>query len=432
MHKPVDVIEVRIWSKTAGAVAFDNKLGCYVFEYAGTFARSGIELSPLLMRLDPTKRTFAFPGLSVNTFMGLPPMLADALPDAFGNALINAYLARQGISSAQITALDRLAYMGRRGMGALEFRPVHGPAKTSSLIALDLKDLVEAARKAVSGSFANDQATNAALSNILRVGTSAGGARAKAVVAWNRSTGEICPGQFEAAPGFEHWLLKFDGVSAGALGDGMNFGRIEYAYYLMATAAGIDMAPSELIEENGRAHFMTKRFDRDGDRKHHLQSLCAMKHLDFNQRATHDYMQLFMAIDEMNLGVDARSQVFRRMVFNVLAANCDDHTKNHAFILRQDEAWALSPAYDVTHAYNPSGEWTFQHLMSVNGKFADITQADVMAVAERCEVSNAKDIIRAVEGTVGNWPTYAKQAGLPKEEIARIDRDLASKRQSFW
>ena len=261
------------------------------------------------------------------------------------------------------------------------------------------------------------------------MGTSAGGARAKAVVAWNPQTDQIRSGQFDAAPGFEHWLLKFDGVGKDSeLGGSADYGRIEYAYHLMAHAAGIRMSPCRLLMESGRAHFMTRRFDRDvvdGQTiKHHVQTLCAMSHLDYKQRATHAYAQFFMSIALLELGDDAIGQAFRRMTFNVMAKNCDDHTKNFAFRLKQGGGWELAPAYDVTHAYNPKGEWTYQHLMSVNGKFSDITRADLLAEADRFGVRRPQDALKEVRAALDQWPDFAKQAGLGEKTIAEIHTDF--------
>jgi serine/threonine-protein kinase HipA len=277
--------------------------------------------------------------------------------------------------------------------------------------------LVEEARKAIERDLSVDAQAEAALANIIRVGTSAGGARAKAVVAWNRKAKQIRSGQFDLAPGFEPWILKFDGVGKySELGTGADYGRIEYAYYKMATQAGIVMSECRLLEESGRAHFMTRRFDRDVVNgrtiKHHVQTLCALNDLDFKQRATHAYAQLFMVVAQLGLGDDAISQIFRRMALNVMARNCDDHTKNFSFILRQGGNWELAPAYDVTHAYNPKGEWTFQHLMSVNGKFKDITRADLLAEADRFGVRRPNDLLAEVRAAVENWPSHARKAGL--------------------
>jgi serine/threonine-protein kinase HipA len=280
-----------------------------------------------------------------------------------------------------------------------------------------MKELVEEARRLVQGTFSVDREAKAALANIIKVGTSAGGARAKAVIAWNPKTDEVRSGQFDAAPGFEHWLLKFDGVGKDKeLGTGEGYGRIEFAYYLMAMAAGIQMSDSRLLEENGRAHFMTKRFDReviDGKTlKHHLQTLCAINHLDFRQRGTHDYSQLFMTASVLGLDDAAVDQIFRRMAFNVMARNCDDHTKNFGFILRQGQPWNLAPAYDVTHAYNPKGEWTYQHQMSVNQKFEGISKADLLAVADRFSVRKPENALSEVRAAIDNWSQFAKQAHL--------------------
>ncbi len=426
--KAVDVIEVLLWGKRVGATTADLSLGCYAFEYEPSWKRGNIEVAPLTMPLSDMRPTFTFPSLPKTTYFGLPSMLADALPDDFGNALIDAWMATKGIEKNAITVLDRLAYMGKRGMGAVEFRPARG-SNTESSAPIEMKQLVEEARRLVEGSFAVDHEAKAALANIIKVGTSAGGARAKAVVAWNPQTDEVRSGQFETAPGFEHWLLKFDGVGKDKeLGTGEHYGRIEYAYYLMAKKAGVQMSPCRLLEENGRAHFMTKRFDRE-DRngrhhKHHLQTLCAMNDLDFRQRGTHAYEQLFMVIDRLGLGDEAKNQTFRRMAFNVMARNCDDHTKNFAFLLKQGAAWQLAPAYDVTHAYNPKGEWTYQHLMSVNGEFQTISRSDLIKVADRFGVRKAPDALADVRAALDNWPDFAKDAGLSSTATSEVAKDL--------
>ncbi len=423
MHRTVSVVEVRIWGQLVGAVARDPRLDYYAFEYAPEFIASGIELAPLTMPLSAAGNAFIFTDLPTATFQRLPAMLADALPDDFGNGLIDAWMATKGIAKEASTPLDRLAYMGKRGMGALEFRPVRGPTAKSST-AVQLSRLVESARQAIHGELNSDRNASAALKQLIQVGTSAGGARAKAAIAWNPVTLEMRAGLFETEPGFEHWLLKFDGIGSDReLGSTQSYGRIEYAYSLMAQAAGIQMAPCRLLEENGRAHFMTRRFDRDGNKKHHLQSLCALRHLDYKQKATHDYNQYLQTLLELNLGPDALDEAFRRIAFNVLARNCDDHTKNLALLLPENGAWQLAPAYDVTYAYNPKGEWTYQHLMSVNGKFASITRADLLAVADRFGVGRAPRILKAVQEAVADWPDFARQAALPEKDVGRIGRE---------
>lgn len=426
--KQVPVIEVRIWGKRVGAVALDPKLAYYAFAYDPAWRRMGIELAPLMMPLDQGETPFIFPSLPEATFYRLPGLLADALPDNFGNALIDAWMAEQGIVKTAVTSLDRLAYMGKRGVGALEFKPTRG-SHSESAAPLEMKSLVEAARKVLEGDLSKDELAEAALNNMIHVGSSAGGARAKAVIAWNPQTNVIRSGQFDAAEGFELWILKFDKVGKyEELGPAGPYGRIEFAYYLMAKQAGIDMYPCRLLEENGRAHFMTRRFDRDVVEgktiKHHVQTLCAMDHLDFNQRATHAYAQLFMMIARLKLGDAALDQAFRRMAFNVMARNCDDHTKNFAFRLKQGAKWELAPAYDMTHAYNPKGEWTYQHLMSVNGKFKDITRDDLLVEADRFGVSGPNDILDAVRAALEKWHSFAVQAELSDSAAGTVSKDF--------
>ncbi|MDE2510240.1 MAG: type II toxin-antitoxin system HipA family toxin [Elusimicrobia bacterium] len=424
-YRPVERIEVFLWDKFVGALALDPSLGYYVFAYDQDFGRSGIQLSPLHMPADESERPYAFTDLPEETYRRLPAMLADALPDEFGNALIDKYMAEKGLPKSGITPLDRLAYMGRRAMGALEFKPTRGP-KTARPAALEMNQLVAVARRAVRGTLENDSEAEAALRSIIEVGTSANGARAKAVVGWNRKTQELRSGQFELLPGFEHWLLKFDGMGKDLeLGTSEDHGRIEYAYHLMARRAGIDMPESTLLEENGRAHFMTRRFDREDDgAKHHLQSLCAMDHLDFKKKSANSYEQFFMTMRQLKLGHAADVEAFRRMAFNVMGRNCDDHTKNFSFLLRKGGSWTLSPAYDVTFAHNPEGEWTARHLMSVNGKFDGIKKEDCLALADRFGIGEAPSVLKEVRAAVADWPSFAKTARIHATEMTRIKRRL--------
>lgn len=421
---PVHVVEVLAWGRRVGAVAHDPAAGAYRFQYDEGWRETGVELAPLGMRAHQ-QSSWVFPNLNEDTYYRLPPMLADSLPDRFGNALVTAELARQGVAAHEITALDRLAYLGSRGMGALKFRPPRGPAAQKPT-AIQLSELVVAARQALSGSFCGDYETSAALKQLIAVGTSAGGARAKAIVAWNPETGDIRSGQVPVEEGYEHWLIKFDGVEVDAdLGTSKDYGRIEYAYHRMAVDAGLHMMPSRLQEEGGRAHFMTKRFDRVGNERVHVQSLCAIAHLDFNQRATHDYAQLFDVLDRLDLSPDVRTEAFRRMAFNVAAANCDDHTKNFTFVLAPNAGWELAPAFDVTHAFNPASEWVSQHLMSVNGAFDGITRADLLAVADRFIVPGAVAALEQVLSAVANWGSYAASAGVGTGDSAHVDADIA-------
>jgi serine/threonine-protein kinase HipA len=426
VYRPVTAVEVFVWGKRVGAVASDPRLGYNAFEYDPEFVATGIELAPLTMPLAQAREPFVFPALPELTFHRLPAMLADALPDAFGNALIDAWMSTHGIEKSAITPLDRLAYMGKRALGALEFKPARGPTKPSST-AIELSSLVDSARLAVSGNIGTDGHASDALVQIIRVGTSAGGARAKAVIAWNPKTHELRAGQFDVARGFEHWILKFDGLRANQeLGDPVGYGRIEYAYHLMARRAGMILPEARLLEENGRAHFMTKRFDRTGNTKHHVQTLCAMAHLDYNQKATHDANQLFLTMNQLALRYEEQEEAFRRVAFNVLAANCDDHTKNTSFLRRDGGRWELAPAYDVTHAHNPKGEWTTQHLTGVNGKFTGITRVDLLDLADRFGIGTAPKILQAVADAVAAWPDFGKAAGMDVSAIERIEMDLRS------
>jgi serine/threonine-protein kinase HipA len=419
-YKTVGVVNVYLWGKHVGAVALDPTWGYYVFEYTPDFASMGIEPAPLQM---PVRQggTFMFTDIPEFTFKRLPALLADTLPDDFGNALIDRYMASKGLDKSNVTALDRLAYMGNRAMGALEYKPTRAPPKHKPS-AIVLSDLVTQARRAVEGTLEDDTHANAALRSILDVGTSAGGARAKAVIAWNASTQEIRSGQLDVPDGFEHWLLKFDGMgSDNELGSATAYGRIEYAYSLMAKKAGIDMSACRLLEENGRAHFMTKRFDRAvGNTNHHIQTLCAMNHLDFKKKGTNSYEQLFVTMDKLSLPYEQKEEAYRRMVFNVVGKNCDDHTKNISFRLRQGQPWELAPAYDISFAHNPSGEWTHQHLMSINGRFKDFTRADLLALSNRFGIGSAANVIDQVVSSIALWPTFAAEAAVPRDVANNI------------
>lgn len=424
-HEPVSVIEVRCWGARVGALALDDRSGYYAFEYAPAWLDAGIELAPTTLPTARGKGPFIFPTLPPDTYHRLPSMVADSLPDDFGNALTTAYLANQGVQPAQITPLDRLAYLGTRGIGALEFHPIRGP-RTRKATAIELSELVVAARTTLRGQIQSEDGLTDAISHLIAVGTSAGGARAKAVVALNPATSELRSGQVATDPGFEHWILKLDGMGADLdLGASGNFGRIEYGYSLMAKAAGIEMAACRLLEEGGRAHFMARRFDRtpDGD-KVHAQTLCALGQLDFRRIGAHDYAQLFLQIEQLGSGPDTRAEAFRRMVFNVAAANCDDHTKNFSFLLARDGEWALSPAYDVTHAHSPTSDWTRQHLMSVNGRSTGITKADVAEVGDRFAVPDATAIAAQVLEVVRQWPSFAGEAGVPQATTDQVALDI--------
>ncbi len=424
--------EVQLWGRTIGAVSLADGGQFAAFQYDPAFARSGIEVSPITMPLGD--RVYVFADLPFKTFHGLPGLLADSLPDRFGNALIDAWLATQGRTSESFNAVERLCYTGARGMGALEFAPAIGP-KPQQAKKIEINALVTLAseilnrRKNLKTTFASASRKNA-LNDILRVGTSAGGARAKAVIAWNRETNEVRSGQITAGEGFDYWLLKFDGVTGNRdkeLDDPKGYGAIEYAYYLMATAAGITMSECRLLEESGRRHFMTRRFDRlAGGEKLHLQSLCALAHFDFNHPGVYAYEQAFLIIRQLNLPMATVEEQFRRMVFNILARNQDDHVKNIAFLMDQAGRWSLAPAFDVVYSYNPEGDWTARHQMTMNGKHDGFTLDDFRACAKSALLKRgrAEAIVAEVRAAVAKWPEYAEQAQVMKHWRKQIQSHL--------
>ncbi|GAC1522167.1 MAG: type II toxin-antitoxin system HipA family toxin [Thermoleophilaceae bacterium] len=420
------VTAVHLWGSRIGAVSQDAAGDPAVFEYTPEFAHSEIELSPLRMPTGGGRaRRFTFPALA-ESFRGLPGLLADSLPDRFGNAVIDAWLSRQGRTPESFDAVERLCYIGTRGMGALEFQPTLGPTpapgrdlEVAALVQLASEILAQ--REGLDAALAEE--SDEAMRDIVAVGTSAGGARAKAVIAFNAHTGAVRSGQLDAPDGFEHWLLKFDGVdSHRELGDAQGYGAIEYAYANMARAAGIELMECRLLEEGGRRHFMTRRFDRVGNRKLHMQSLAALGHYDFMQAGAHSYEQALMAIRQLGLSRVAVEEQFRRMVFNIVARNQDDHVKNIAFLMNSDGRWALSPAFDITYAYNPSGQWTSQHQMSVAGKRDGFTVADLRACGETAAMKRgaAERILAEVVVAVAEWERFAHEARVPEDKAAAI------------
>lgn len=423
---------VKIWGREVGAVAWDERTGVASFEYAPTFKALGWELAPLKMPLTHEQRIYSFPELrkerdsAYDTFKGLPGLLADMLPDRYGSELINLWLAQQGRPENSMNPVEMLCFIGQRGMGALEFEPAMQRQNVTTF-AIEIDSLVEIAGKMLSQR--EEFVTNLnsdeekAVREILKIGTSAGGARPKAVIAYNERTGEIRSGQTRAPEGFEHWLLKLDGVSGVQLGATRGFGRVEYAYYLMATDCGIEMTPCRLLEENGRAHFMTKRFDREGSTtKHHTQTFCAIKHFDYNRINSYSYEQLYQTMRELKLTYAEAEQMFRRMVFNVVARNCDDHTKNFTFILKEGGRWELAPAYDVCHAYRPGSDWVSHHALSINGKRDNITREELMIIGKSIRNKKSKEIIDEIVDKVSNWNHYASIADVDREK-----RDIIGK-----
>ena len=410
---------VKIWGTIVGAVAWNDELGYSTFEYDSKFKEKVWELSPFQMPLSSQKRIHSFPALrkkeepSLDTFKGLPGLLADVLPDRYGNELINLWLAQQGRPMDSMNPIEMLCFIGTRGMGALEFEP-NTLSENKSAFSIEMDSLVGVAQKILNKkqAFITNLSTNEekAILEILTIGTSAGGARPKAVIAYNEKTGEVTSGQSNAPNGFEHWLIKLDGVSDVQLGASTGFGRVEMAYYNMAIACGIKMMPSRLLEENGRAHFMTKRFDREGPSvKHHIQTFCALKHLDFNRITSFSYEQLFQTLRELKLPYSEAEQLFRRMVFNVLAQNCDDHTKNFAFRLQKNNEWELAPAYDMCHAYQPNHRWVSQHALSINGKRSDITKEDLLFIGNTIKNKKAAQTIEKISHIINQWGNFADE-----------------------
>ena len=422
------IAEVRLWGRTIGAVSIDEGRDYAAFEYTPEFIRSGIEVSPLAVAL--RAGVFEFPELPRQSFHGLPGLLADSLPDRFGNALIDAWLSTQGRTPESFSAIERLCYTGTRGMGALEYAPILGPNLGRST-RIDLDALVTLAseiltqHQQLSGAL-KQAGRDKALADILSIGTSAGGARAKAVIAWNRQTNEVRSGQVAAGPGFSDWLLKFDGVAGNKdkeLEDPRGYGVIEYAYALMARAAGITMTECRLLEEKGRRHFMTRRFDRlDDGGKLHMLSLAALAHFDFNQAGAYAYEQAFHTMRRLELPMAALEEQFRRMLFNVVARNQDDHVKNIAFLMDRTGQWSPAPAFDVTYSYNPSGSWTSTHQMTINGQRDHFTAADLRAAARTAGLKQgrADALLDQVLAAVNRWPEFAAGAGLPDETTRKI------------
>ncbi len=423
---------VRMWGTDIGYVTLDDDRQIANFEYDRDFLRSGIEVSPL--RVPLSSQVYRFPELSMKSFHGLPGLLADSLPDKFGNAIIDTWLATKGRTPESFNAVERLCYIGARGMGALEFKPDKRRGRPSSS-KIHVAQLVKLAseilthRSSLSTVFAHRQ-DDQAVREILRVGTSAGGARAKALIAWNPKTNEVKSGQVPAEIGFEHWLMKFDGVKNNRdkeLADPEGYGAIEYAYYNMAKDAGISMMPCRLFEENGRRHFMTKRFDRTDDGvKMHMLSLAALAHYDFNMAGAYGYEQAIMIMEELGLGRDAIEQQFRRMAFNIVARNQDDHVKNIAFLMDRKGQWSLSPAFDVTYSYNASGDWTSAHQMTLNGKRDGFVMDDFEACSKlaRLKQGKAKAIIKEIQTIVSKWRDYADEVKVHPDQRNKIQQAL--------
>lgn len=420
---------VNIWGSTIGAIAWDDNTKLGSFEYDPTFLLKGINLAPLKMPITSGTQIFSFPELrGTTTYNGLPGLLADSLPDKYGNQLIDEWLSQHGREADTMNPVEKLCFIGTRGMGALEFQPSQFK-RSINTFSVDIDCLVElskkilAKRESLKANLNSDE--KGAMTHILKIGTSAGGMRAKAIIAFNQKTSEVRSGQTRTPNGFEHWLIKLDGVSDSQFGDTKGYGRIEMAYYLMAKDCGIEMMESRLLEENNRTHFMTRRFDREGsETKHHIQTYCAMQHYDYNEVQSYSYEQLFQTMRLLRLPYPQAEQMYRRMVFNVLAKNCDDHTKNIAFRLKNGGVWELAPAYDVCYSYNPKSSWVSQHALSIVGKRDNITKNDLLVFAKSMNIKKAEQIIKQINEVVGNWPIYAEQTKMESKKRDAITSTL--------
>ncbi|MEM6720756.1 MAG: type II toxin-antitoxin system HipA family toxin [Bacteroidota bacterium] len=431
----VDSAEIKIWGELVGAVRWVASEQLGYFEYDPKFIQKGWDISPVKMPISQGARVYSFPSLrrgrneTEDTFKGLPGLLSDALPDKYGNKLINTWLAQQGRPANSMNPVEKLCFIGTRGMGALEFEPTQITTGRKSF-SLELNSLIEVAQKMLNKR--QDFLTNLSedeeksMMEILKIGTSAGGARPKAVIAYNSTTGEVKSGQGNVPKGFDHWLLKLDGVSGEQFGESSGWGKVEYAYYLMAIDCGIEMSKCQLLEENGRAHFMTKRFDRENNQKHHIQSLCGLQHYDFNDMFGYSYEQLFQTMRRLRLTYPEAEQMFRRMVFNVLATNYDDHTKNFSFILKKEEKWQLAPAYDLCFSFDPTNHWVSQQTLSVNGKRNGIDTNDLITIAKANNIKKGEKIITEINAIVKSWHEYAEKVQLRSDLRDRIYENLNS------
>jgi len=430
----VDVAEIKIWDELVGAVRWDFNQQLASFQYDKNFLNNRYDLSPIKMPVKNGTRIYSFPDLrkakdeEVNTFKGLPGLLSDSLPDKYGNQLLNVWLAQNGRPSNSMNPVEQLCFIGSRGMGALEFDPAQ--LKTNkNTFAIEIKSLVDIAKKMLSAregfeiNISNDE--QQAMKEILKIGTSAGGVRPKAVIAFNKKTKEVRSGQTNTPKGFEHWLIKLDGVSGAQFGDSYGWGRAEYAYHLMAKECGIFMTECQLLKENNRAHFMTKRFDRESDNtKHHIQTLCGLQHFDYNNLYGFSYEQVFETMRLLRLTYPEAEQMFRRMVFNVLATNCDDHTKNFSFRLKRGKKWELAPAYDICYAYDPNNIWVNQQSLSINGKHKNIGSEDLMTIAKANNIKNGEKIIGEINSVINNWDDFAEQVNVNKDLQQTIQNNL--------
>lgn len=423
------VIKVTLWGEEVAAVVWDGGRDVAVLEFFDSFIQSKYDLAPLTMPIEDLQRgerIFSFPALSGKTFQGLPGLIADSLPDDYGNSVIDEWFSKKGLAM-NITPVDRLMYIGNRGMGALEYEPVMAEPLLNESTTIEIAELA-----AIAGNILNEREKFKAnlsenkreLIEVLKVGTSAGGAKPKAIIAYNEATNELRSGQVKAPAGFSYWLLKFDGVEGGKIKDNpAGIGRIEYAYHKMAVDCGIRMSECRLWNEGQRAHFMTKRFDRNEEgEKIHIQTLCGIAHYDRDKR--YSYEQVFQVMRKLYLPYPEMEQMYRRMIFNVMARNHDDHTKNHSFVMDKEGNWSLSPAYDLCYSYSPSGTWTRLHQLSVNGKRDEFTYNDLLEVAGKADIRNPREIVEQISEVIVRWKQYAIATEVPDNYTRQISENL--------
>ena len=430
----IPVIQIFLWGDLVGAMSWDEEKGYADFQFDDRFRRSGLDVAPLMMPLIKTRGVVSFPAHArTKCFCGLPGMIADALPDKFGSQLITEWFAQQGKTEEMITPLDRLCYVGKRAMGALEFVPathVEGVNESTEIYIRELMALSESIFKERSRFHELIRQNDKSILDILKVGTSAGGAKPKAIIAFNEQTSEVRSGQVPAPEGFSYWLLKFDGGTYSEhheiTDNPRGIGNIEYAYYKMATACGITMSECRLLPEGDCHHFMTRRFDRTpSGEKIHTQTAAAIAHLDRDVR--HSYEELFGVLRRLGLNYKDFEQLYRRMVFNVIARNHDDHTKNFSFLMDKTGHWSFAPAYDLCYSYNPAGRWTSRHQLSLNSKTDEFTREDLMAVAQNIGIREAQQIIEEIRSSVASWHEVAKDCGVRTEHIEAIGKSLLLK-----
>ncbi len=421
--------KVMLWGESVGAVLWLEERNAAVFEFDKKYINEGFDISPIKMPLSEARKgnsKFIFSDLSRETFKGLPGLLADSLPDRYGNKIINEWLARQGRDESSVNPVERLCFVGRRGMGALEFEPAIKPFSAGKSENLEINELLKVVNEILNEKkkVKADLKDEKELRTIIKIGTSAGGARAKAIISFNKETNKIKSGQLDNQDGYESWIIKFDGVHGSNLGDPEGYGRIEFTYYEMAKLCGINMSECRLLEENNRAHFMTKRFDRIGNDKIHLHSLCGIAHYDYNNPNVYSYEQAFFVMRNLRIPHNETEQLYRRMVFNVIARNQDDHTKNISFLMNRDGEWHLAPAYDLTYACNPGSRWTNRHQLSVNGKREGITAVNLIETAKSINVKRYKKIIDEVNQGIKSWDQLAEKNAVKEEQIREIKRNF--------